>query len=63
MIPKTEIYYASRKTSSAHVLIVKNGKGKVRINNIPLEFIEPEAAREVILTPLEIIGEETRDSK
>ena len=60
MIPKTEIYYASRKTSSAHVLITK-GKGKVRINNIPLEFIEPAAAREVILAPLEIIGEETSD--
>jgi small subunit ribosomal protein S9 len=60
LIPKTEIYYASRKTSSAHVLISK-GKGKIRINNIPLEFIKPEAAREVILAPLEIIGEETRD--
>ena len=41
--------------------IVKNGHGKVRINNIPLEMIEPEAAREVMMTPLEIIGEENRD--
>ena len=60
MIPKTEIYYASRKTSSAHVYITK-GVGKVRINNIPLEMIDPESAREVILAPLEIIGEEIRD--
>ena len=60
MIPKTEIYYASRKTSSAHVYITK-GVGKVRINNIPLEMIKPESSREVILAPLEIIGDETRD--
>ena len=60
MIPKTEIYYASRKTSSAHVYITK-GVGKIRINNIPLEMIQPESAREVMMAPLEIIGEETRD--
>ena len=29
MIPKTEIYFASRKTSSAHVYITK-GVGKIR---------------------------------
>ena len=60
MIPKTEIYFASRKTASAHVYITK-GIGKVRINNIPVEMLEPEAAREVVLMPLEIIGEEFRD--
>jgi small subunit ribosomal protein S9 len=60
LIPKTEIYFASRKTASAHVYITK-GIGKVRINNIPIEMIEPEAAREVVLMPLEIIGEEFRD--
>ena len=60
MIPKTEIYFASRKTSSAHVYITK-GKGKVRINNVPVEMINPEHAMEVILTPLEIIGDELRD--
>ncbi len=60
MIPKTEIYFASRKTASAHVYITK-GVGKVRINNIPVEMLEPEAAREVVLMPLEIIGEEFRD--
>ena len=60
MIPKTEIYFASRKTSSAHVYITK-GKGKIRINNVPVEMINPETAREVILAPLEVIGEELRD--
>ena len=60
MITKTEIYFASRKTSSAHVYITK-GVGKIRINNVPVEMINPETAREVILAPLEVIGDEFRD--
>ena len=56
MIPKTVIYFASRKTSKAHVYITK-GNGKVRINNVPVEIFEPEAARETILAPLEIASE------
>ena len=60
MIPKTQIYYASKKTASAHVYITK-GVGKIRINNIPVEMINPETAREVILAPLEIIGDEFRN--
>ena len=54
--PKTEIYFATRKRASAHVYITK-GKGKVRINNVPVEMIPQETAREVILVPLEITGE------
>lgn len=54
--PKTEIYFASRKTANAHVYITK-GRGKVRINNIPVEMIPQETAREVMLVPLEITGE------
>ncbi len=54
--PKTEIYFATRKTSSAHVYITK-GQGKIRINNIPIEMIPQETAREVMLAPLEITGD------
>jgi len=54
--PKTEIYFATRKTSSAHVYITK-GQGKVRINNVPVEMIPQETAREVMLAPLEITGD------
>ena len=56
MTTKTEIYYATRKMSSAHVYITK-GVGKVRINNIPVEMIQQETAREVILAPLEVSGD------
>jgi len=54
--PKTEIYFATRKTASAHVYITK-GKGKVRINNYPVEMIPQETARETILAPLEVSGD------
>ena len=53
---KTEIYFATRKTASAHVYITK-GDGKVRINNVPLEMIEREISREVMLVPLEVSGD------
>jgi len=56
MITKTEVYFATRKTSRAHVLISK-GVGKVRINNIPVDMINQETARETILIPLEIAGD------
>jgi small subunit ribosomal protein S9 len=55
-IPKTEIYFATRKTASAHVYITK-GQGKVRINNVPIEMIPQETAREVMFAPLEITGD------
>lgn len=56
LTPKTEIYFATRKTSRAHVYITK-GTGRVRINNTPAEMINQESAREVILSPLEIAGD------
>ena len=56
MVGKTGIYFATRKTANAHVYITK-GKGKVRVNNVPIDMIEPTVAREIILVPLEISGE------
>ena len=56
MVTKSGIYFATRKTASAHVYITK-GNGKVRVNNMPIDMIEPTVAREVILVPLEISGE------
>lgn len=54
--PKTEIYFATRKAASAHVYITK-GVGKVRINNVPVDLIQQESARETILAPLEMAGD------
>ena len=65
MVVKTEIYFATRKTANAHVYIKKAEKGRegsVRVNNVPIDMVEPEMAREVILVPLEIgISEDNRN--
>ena len=53
---KTQIYFATRKTASAHAYITK-GEGKIRINNVPAEIIQQETAREIILVPLELSGD------
>ena len=53
---KIDLYPGQRKTCRAVATIVK-GNGKIRINNIPAEVIEPEIAKELILTPANIIGE------
>ena len=60
MVTKSGIYFATRKTANAHVYIKKAEKGregKGRVNNVPIDMIEPTAAREVILVPLEISGD------
>ena len=53
---KLESYYASRKTARAHAFITK-GVGRVRINNVPVEMVQQEVAREIMLGPLEVAGE------
>ena len=56
LMHKTDLYPGQRKSCRATATISK-GSGRVRINNIPAELVEPEVAREVVLTPLNIIGE------
>ena len=53
---KIDLYPAQRKTCRALATISK-GNGKVRINNIPSEILEPNLAKEMVLTPLNILGE------
>lgn len=45
-----------RKTSVARV-VIKEGKGRVRVNNKPLPLIKPIMAREKIIEPLMLAGE------
>jgi len=44
-----------RKTAVARAAVVK-GSGKVRVNKVPLEIIEPELARLKMVEPLHIAG-------
>lgn len=45
-----------RKTAIARATI-KDGKGRVRVNSVPLEIHEPELARLKMMEPLELAGE------
>ncbi len=44
-----------RKTAIARATI-KGGKGRVRINSVPLEILQPELARLKMMEPLELAG-------
>lgn len=48
---KIMVISGKRKTAIARAT-VKIGKGKVRVNNVPLEIYEPKIARDKILEPL-----------
>jgi small subunit ribosomal protein S9 len=45
-----------RKTAIARATI-KGGKGRVRINSVPLEILQPELARLKMMEPLELAGD------
>jgi small subunit ribosomal protein S9 len=56
MTNKVELYPGQRKTSRAVATIAK-GSGKVRINNTPAELMLPDVAKELVLTPLTLVGD------
>jgi small subunit ribosomal protein S9 len=56
MTVKVDLYPGQRKASRA-VATIGKGSGKVRINNVPAELIRPEVAKELVLTPLTLVGE------
>ncbi len=45
-----------RKTAIARATI-KDGKGRIKINSVPLEILEPELARLKMMEPLELVGD------
>ena len=49
--PKVLLTSGKRKTAIARAT-VRAGQGKIRINKIPLEILEPEIARKKIMEPL-----------
>ena len=53
---KSQVTTGKRKTSKARV-VVSEGKGRVRINNIPIHLYKPELAREKVMESLWLAGE------
>ena len=52
-MPKTKVLLTSgkRKTAIARAT-VREGQGRIRVNKVPLEVLEPEIARKKIMEPL-----------
>lgn len=53
---KPKLYPGARKTSRATAALTV-GKGRVRVNGVPLEIWEPEVARLHMTAPVNIVGE------
>jgi small subunit ribosomal protein S9 len=53
---KPTLTTGKRKTAKARVT-VEEGKGRVRINNVPVQYHEPLMAREMIMEPILIAGD------
>jgi small subunit ribosomal protein S9 len=56
MTNKVELYPGQRKSSRA-VATIGKGSGRVRINNTPAEMMTPDVAKELVLTPLTLVGD------
>jgi small subunit ribosomal protein S9 len=54
-MPKLILTSGKRKTAIARATI-KPGRGRIRINKIPLEILEPKIARDKIMEPLMLAG-------
>lgn len=53
---KAQVFSAARKTARA-LAVIMPGKGRVRINHVPVELVRPEMARGRIISTLVIAGE------
>ncbi|MCD6485091.1 MAG: 30S ribosomal protein S9 [Candidatus Odinarchaeota archaeon] len=51
MVEKVIVQGGKRKTAIARA-VIRKGKGRVRINKVPIEIIEPEVARLKMMEPL-----------
>jgi small subunit ribosomal protein S9 len=55
---KALLVSGKRKTATARA-IIRTGKGRIRVNNVALEIFEPKIARDKIMEPLIVAGDET----
>lgn len=53
---KSVLSTGKRKTSKARVVVLE-GKGRIRINNVPIHLYEPFMAREKILEPFRLASD------
>jgi len=56
--PKRVLLTSGKRKTAIARATVKAGKGRVRVNNVPLEVLEPKIARDKIMEPLLEAGDE-----
>ncbi len=54
---KVAIASGKRKTAIARA-VVKDGKGRFRINHVPFEIYQPEVVRLTVMEPVALLGEQ-----
>jgi small subunit ribosomal protein S9 len=57
---KVLVISGKRKTATARAA-VRSGIGRVRINNVPIEILEPKLSRDKIMEPLFLVDEKIRN--
>ncbi|MCW3982327.1 MAG: 30S ribosomal protein S9 [Candidatus Bathyarchaeota archaeon] len=58
--PKKIILISGKRKTAIARATIRAGKGRVRINNVPLEIFEPQIAKLRIMEPLLQTGDEVR---
>jgi len=56
--PKKVLVVSGKRKTAVARAIVRPGIGRIRINRTPLEIYEPEVARQKIMEPLTLAGDE-----
>lgn len=55
--PKRVLLTSGKRKTAVARATVKPGKGRIRVNNIPLEIFEPKIARNKVMEPLLLAGD------
>ena len=58
---KVSIHESGKRKTAIARATIKAGKGRVRVNNVPLEIVTPEVARNKIMEPILLSGELCKD--
>jgi small subunit ribosomal protein S9 len=52
-----QVWKSARRKRANALAVVEAGQGIIKINRIPIELIQPEAARFLVMTPIKLAGD------
>lgn len=59
--PKRVLLTSGKRKTAIAKATVKSGKGRIRVNNVPLEIFEPRIARDKIMEPFLQAGDTVKE--